>query len=562
MLDRHAVLVGEPGAGRSDLIEGVVRVLDPDYYRLRRGDELDFYDADASQPAEVELVIGDLSEEALDALAFLLEIWDSETGDVLGELEDPDDFDKARHEWVLRITYRLSVRDDGRLEEVVYWPKDTGTAGEVRLVRPAEREYLPFIWQRGVSARPLELGSRGDLRTLIDAQTGDSFDDAVERFLAEVSAAAAQFSKEDRIRQALEAVLEPMRGVRRFDPALPAEDTLRFLPDGGATSGLLRSLAAALTLQQGPALLPAVRHGTTALAALRAGLMIATAQQLTDPIIAVDDLSADLDPALARHVASTLRASAGQLILAARGAGVTDVFEPEEIVRLSWDGGSRTATLGRPPVTKADRLAQRYFATQIAPALSAAAVVVVEGIHDRLAIDGIALRAATEGIAPSLAAAAIEVIEANGSGEIAKVVTQCDQLGIYTIALLDNDDGPGATIPVHVTECARVAKVALHLPPRTGIERVLIGGLSNADLVATLGALAEAIPDVTLPARYEKKTGAELQQIAVDALHQKSGSVHGAFVRSLPSLGPVAVSLIERLHTLATERTESGIVAL
>ncbi len=562
VLDQHAVLVGEPGAGRSDLIEAVVRILDPDYYRSRRGDDLDFHDLDTSRPAEVELVLGDLTAAALDALGFLLELWDATSGAVVESFDDPEVYDEARHEWVLRIGYRLSVREDGRLDEVVHWPKDAGPGDEVRLVRPAEREFLPFIWQRGVSARPLDLGGRGDLRTLIDAQTGDPFDEAVARFLAEVSDAAARFSQEERIQKVLEAVLAPMRDVRRFNPTLPAEDTLRFLPDGGATSGLLRTLATALTLQQGPALLPAVRHGTTALAALRAGLMIAAAQQFERPIVVIDDLSADLDPALSRHVAATLRASAGQLILAARATTVTEVFEPEEIVRLSWRDGGRTATLGHPALTKADRIAQRYFATQIAPALSASAVVVVEGIHDRLAIDGLALRVAAEGLAPSLAGAGIEVIEANGNGEIAKVVAQCTQLGIYTIALLDNDDAAGTAIPAHVVACGAAADVALHLPPRTGIERVLTRGLSDADLVSTLEALSTAIPDTGLPAGYETKVGRDLQRIAIDALHDRSGAVHAAFVRALPALGPVSVSLIERLHTLATTRTETGIVGL
>jgi hypothetical protein len=561
-LREHAVLVGEPGAGRSDLIEGIVRVLDRDYIRVKRGDELDFHNADTSQDAIVELVLGNLSDAAIDAFTLLLELWDRETALVVAELDDPNDFDEARHEWVVRVAYRLTLREDGRLDEIVHWPKAAGAAGELRPVRPAEREYLPFLWQRGVSARPLDLSGRGELRDLIDAQVGEPFEDAVERFLDAVSAAAEQFSSQDRVQAALDAVLTPLHQVRRYDPTLVPEDTVRFLPDGGATSGLLRSLAAALTLQQGPALLPATRHGTTALASLRSGLLLAAAGRLEDPIVAIDDLSADLDPGLSRYVAASLRPIAGQLLVAARAASVTDVFEAEEIVRLSWVDGDRQVHLGRPAIDKADRLAQRYFATQIAPALSASAVVVVEGLHDRLAIDAVALRAAASGDAPSLAGAGIEVIEANGNGEIAKVVAQCAQFGIYTIALFDNDNRAGMPIPGHVTETADIAEVTIHLPARTGIERILIRGLSDEDLVATLAALDEAIPDVTLPTGYEDLIGRDLERIAIGALHDKSGAVHAAFVRALPLLGPNSIALIRRIHELATERTETGIVAL
>lgn len=561
-LREHAVLVGEPGAGRSDLIEGIVRVLDRDYIRFRRGDELDFYNADTAQDGTVELILGDLSEAAIDAFTLLLELWDHGTASLVAELDDPSDFDDARHEWVVRVAYRLALREDGRLDEIVHWPKAAGVAGELRPVRPAEREYLPFLWQRGVSARPLDLSGRGELRDLIDAQTGEPFEDAIERFLDAVSVAAQQFSSQERVQAALDAVLTPLYRVRRYDPTLAPEDTVRFLPDGGATSGLLRSLAAALTLQQGPALLPATRHGTTALASLRAGLLLAAAGRLEDPIVAIDDLSADLDPGLARYVAASLRPISGQLLVAARAATVTDVFEAEEIVRLSWVDGDRQVHLGRPAVNKADRLAQRYFATQIAPALSASAVVVVEGLHDRLSIDAVALRSAASGDTPSLAGAGIEVIEANGNGEIAKVVAQCAQFGIYTIALFDNDDGAGAPIPPHVTAAGTIANVTLHLPPRTEIEGILVRGLSDEDLVATLEALDEAIPDVTLPAGYEGRTGRDLERVAIAALHDKSGSVHAAFVRALPALGPKSIALIRRIHQLAAERTETGIVAL
>jgi len=104
--------------------------------------------------------------------------------------------------------------------------------------------------------------------------------------------------------------------------------------------------------------------------------------------------------------------------------------------------------------------------------------------------------------------------------------------------------------------------VTLHLPLRTGIERILIRGLTDEDLVATLAALDEAIPDVRLPTGYEVRTGRDLERIAIDALHDKSGAVHAAFVRALPVLGPNSILLVRRIHQLATARTEMGIVAL
>jgi putative ATP-dependent endonuclease of OLD family len=79
-LPRHVVVVGEPGAGRSDLVEAIVRVLDPDYWRAHRADELDFHELDSSRAAQVELTIGALTQAGLDALTPHLELWASRSG--------------------------------------------------------------------------------------------------------------------------------------------------------------------------------------------------------------------------------------------------------------------------------------------------------------------------------------------------------------------------------------------------------------------------------------------------------------------------------------------------
>ena len=559
----HAVLVGEPGAGRSDLIEGIVRVLDGDYWRSRRADELDFYDLDTSQPAEVEVVVGGLSTPAEDALIHQLEFWVGGTGTLISELEDANLLDRKTHEPVVRLTYRLEIGEDGRLDETVFWPKLSPAGKEPRLVRVTDRAYLPFLWQRGGSGRTIDLTGRSEFRELVDSQTGEPFEDAVKKFLAEVSTAAGAFSEQERVAAALDELLEGVRPIRRFDPDKAGSDTLRFLPDGGATSGLLRSLAAALTLRQGPALLPAARHGSSANAALRGGLILAGAKRLPGAIVAVDELSADLDPALAGYLARQLHSTAGQLLMSAHSSGVAQAFEVEEIVRLHWRDGKRQVALGRRPTSHEDRIAQRYFAWQILPALSASAIVVVEGEHDRLAIDALVQR--TTGLGgPSLDAAAIEIVESNGTGESAKVAEQSHALGIYTIVLFDNDGAKDAAIPGYVGSALANADVVLRLPFRTGIEKVLVTDVSDAELVRVLGQLLKAIPGLVLPTDWETKTGKDLRRVAIDMLHGEKGALHAAFVRELepPQIGKLALDLLARLHEIATKQAKTGLVGL
>jgi hypothetical protein len=355
-----------------------------------------------------------------------------------------------------------------------------------------------------------------------------------------------------------------LRQVRRFDPDKPASEVLRFLPDGGATSGLLRSLAAAVSLAQGPALLPVSRHGSSVGAALRGGLLLAGAKRAKGAIVAIDELSSDLDPALAGYLARQLRDCAGQLIMSSHSPAVAQAFEVEEIVRLYWHDAARVVSIGRRPIAKLDRIAQRYFAWQILPALSASAIVVAEGVGDRLAIDALVQK--TTGVAgvPSLDAAAIEIVEANGKGESAKVVEQAKALGIYTIALFDNDDGPGAPVPADVTATLAKADVVLLLPPKTAIERVLIDGVTDTELVRVLGELVKALPSLPLPTGWAALTGPALQDAVVDLLHGQKGPLHAAFIRELDQalVGPKALQLLRRIYNLATKRDLTGLVGL
>ncbi|MGA3056705.1 MAG: TOPRIM nucleotidyl transferase/hydrolase domain-containing protein [Candidatus Limnocylindrales bacterium] len=561
-IGHNACLVGEPGAGRSDLIEAIVRVLDPEYLRTRRGEELDFYQEDTSREVIVELVLGDLSEAERRALVSYWEWWDREGEQLITSAPDAVALGAAGHEPVVRVAYRLALRPDGAFEESIYWPKNSDPEEELyELVKRDQRQLLPFFWQRGLSARPLDLG-RGELRDLVEGQQGEAFGDAVDRFLDEVEDASAKFSGQERVASALELVLRPLRSVRRFDPNRPASDLVRFLPEGGAPSGLLRSLTSAITLQGGPDHLPAIRHGSTLLAALRAGVLFAASSGRPGTIVAVDDFGGELDSYLAGHVAGQLRQSAGQLIMATRSPGAIEAFGPEEVVRFYREGSRRKAARGIRTRTKSDRIAAHHYRSKFIGALSASAVILVDGPHDHLGLGTLAERAHQLGLCPSLTGSGIALIEAGGIGEFPKLGNAARQLGIYAVALLDNDQPASAEPSAAVNNTVASVDVALWLPPRTALERLLLDGVPDVEIVRALQVLLDGMNDLSFPPDWQTRTGPSLRQLAIDVLHQRSGSLHGAFVEALDdsALSPGAIAVINRLHQLATERAEQGLV--
>jgi hypothetical protein len=83
----HVVIVGEPRAGRSTLLEGLFRVLSPDGARGTLGDDLDFYGRDRTQRTEVEVVLGELGDDFTQLFFDQLEYWNDESGALVDELD-------------------------------------------------------------------------------------------------------------------------------------------------------------------------------------------------------------------------------------------------------------------------------------------------------------------------------------------------------------------------------------------------------------------------------------------------------------------------------------------
>jgi putative ATP-dependent endonuclease of OLD family len=559
----HVVLVGEPGAGRSDLIEGLIRTLDPESLRGRRGTELDLHELDRSRPAMVEVTIGDLSDGVRSALFNQLEFWDRETETLVTALPAGAAPEPPRHEPVVRFGYRLAIEDD-QPSELVFYPKFADPSrGSYPRVSGNERSLIPFFWQRGLTSKPLDLAGRGELRGLIDRQTGEEFGDSVDRFMSEVETAAAAFSSQDRVAAALEAVLAPLRSVRRFDETRSAAELIAFLPDGGAPSGLLRSLAAAITLLDSPEHLPAVRHGATLLAALRGGTLQAVASAIDGAIVAIDDFGGEFDPFLARHLAGELRRSAGQLIAASHSPAVASAFATDDVVRLHRTAGVRLASRASIPSTRADRISARYLTSALVEAFNASAVAIVEGHHDRLAYRAVAERAVAIGRLSSLDAAGITFVEAEGDGEAPKVARAARDLGIFAIVVLDNDRGEPAATDTEVQSCLATADAVVRLPPRTAVEDLLLDGVPDAELVRVFRELDLAFGDLALPLNWDSLPTADLRRLLSKTLHNRPGSLHAAYVWELDEaqLPATGIATLERLRAVAIGR-QTGLVEL
>lgn len=552
----HVLLVGEPGAGRSDIMNALERVLSPESTRGRLPNELDFHGGETHEPAEVEVVLGQLGE-ALEQIFFdHLEAWDREARQILTELADPQEIDREKFDLVLRLCYRATWDvDQEQGEHIVYYPKTADLdAGHFERVARADREALPFASLEARS-RPLDIGTRGEFRRLVEAAGGGDFSKALDGLETDVGDLAAEFSATAQMSSALEAVLKPVRVMLGLGDAA-ASDVIRFLPEGGSLSGLLRSLAPALDLLEGFGPIPLYRHSSTISATLAAAQALARAG--TSGVVAIDDFGDGFDAAAAQHLAATLRGNANQAWVSTRRPETAQAFRPQELVRLSRNpAGNREVHYGRAPKSRPELIAARHWHVQLLRAMTSRAVAIVEGPHDIAALDAVAKRRLEDsGIVLPAAhrVGFVDAAAADGSGgatAMPRLATAAREIGLRTVAVLDYD-GDDAKVQAEVDQNLKAANVVIRLPKGCGIEKALASGVPDDVLRDAVRALAAAF-NAKLAPDLDKLSGSKLVKAAVDAIKSGPG-YHAQFVEALPSgvHPPIVSSILDEIVAAAT----------
>jgi len=446
----------------------------------------------------------------------------------------------------LRMTYRVSYDPAADvLSHVVYFPANSNPAIEqFARVPSALRQMLPAVFLN--DARPLQLRAEGLLRRLLTEKDPDEVSDALRTLEHHIVDAAAGLSKTPVVAELLDAILSDTGPARRAgDRPLTAVD-VQFLPDDGSLAGLLRALQPVLTLDgAGPLTLP--NHGSTTTAVLSASEALILAGTTEGAVIIGDDFGEGLDGPSAEHLASALKSASDQVWLTTRRAEVARAFQVEDLVRLTRHGGVRAHHQVPPPANKKEVAVQRHVQSQLLPALTASTVGIVEGRHD-LATYSAADRMSQATILP-LAAHGIRLITADngdggGTSQIPRVATLAKALGFRVVALVDND--PAKKSSELISEIEEACDALVRLPETMAIERALLAG-ADATHLRTAAAVLPAFgqPDPTLG-----KTDDQLVATLTQTLH-KNG-LHEAFLSALVNessgLPPV---LQDALHQVA-----------
>lgn len=533
----HVVLVGEPRAGRSDLIAALRRVLDP-RSTSSRVNPLDIHrpspaSGEAQPFTEVEVSLVDLGQDLEQLLSGHLELLDPLTGNVAGE-------DEAGNAVLgVRLCYRARYDEDSDTgEHWVDWPAQSDPKnGTFQRVRRVEREAFPFLVVRG--GAPLQVRAEGTLRALMEDRDSENLADAIRTLETEIAEATENFSGASVVADGITQVLAAGAGnlLGTDDP-----ENVTFAPDDGSIAGLLRALQPALELD-GAGFLPIASHGSTASAILTASEAVVAGKNADEGlVIAIDDFGDELDAAAAEYLAILLRRDSDQVWLSTRRPEALRAFEPEEVLRLTRRGGQRLQHRLAPTTDRKTRRARRDLLDQLLMAITARTVVLLEGPHDLEGYGALATRLAKSKRPghPVLAAHSTRLVcapgESGGKDALPQLATLAAQLGFAVRAVVD-DDKPGQNDGLY-DQLELITEQLVVLPPRTAVEAALVRGVAVSELRKALDALVEAYDlDIDVAAIEDDDMESTILQ---KKILKMKGGLHKPWVESLsraPKIG-------------------------
>jgi putative ATP-dependent endonuclease of the OLD family len=525
----NVLLVGEPRAGRTDLLEAIGLALAVDPPRALA--EFDFHERNLDAPIEIEVVLAELSGELVQRFVDNVEFWNPTDRTLLERAEDLTGLPPTAIPAV-RLAFRGEWDEvEATVQQIRYWPKASDpTSTSYRRVSREDRAALPFSVLSG--GRPLNLAPQGDFRGFLSESDPVGLADTLDELKAGMERLAADLAAAPVVSAGVTTVFDPLWSLVRV--ATANSDAVRLLPDGGGLAALLRSLMPAVDLADGAGHLPLHRHGSTTSALVGAAEAVATGAA-RQGVVMIDDFGDSLDTSGAERLSRKLRESVGQVWLSTRRPEVARAFEPDELVRLSISQVApmtRRVSYGVEPGSRQERIAARELHRQVLPAMTARAVIVVEGPHDLSAYSALVDRLSSD---PSAIPAAngARLIDAGGdNGGIDKVDRICAlarQLGFRVVALVDFDNDM-TVAAARLSKLTAAADYVVRLPHKSAIEHAVLD-CTDAAIVAALVEL-NATFELPLLTGWQTLTGDPLKGAASKALKSNSG-LHAEFVATL-----------------------------
>lgn len=537
---RHALLVGEPRAGRSTILDALRRVLDPASTRVRPS----LWDVQhpLREPEEgeaypltwVEVALVDLAGDTQQELDDKLELLDPTTG--------APSMNPVTAVLGARLRYCLQYRTAD--ESLEHWVEYVRTG--IRVPR-AHREMLQaIIIDR---AAPLQLRVEGAFRTLAVSQDADRLIESITEFSDDIRSAAVTLAQSEAVRDALEAMSKQGASLALHVDQQRFVDGVGFAAEDGSISGLLRAIQPTLDIDEA-GMLPLSSHGSTAQTVLAITEALA-ASRMDHRIVIIDDFGDSLDSASTDFMARLLSRPHNQVWLSTRRAEALGAFIPEHIIRLTRHTGSLEVHQLAPTADKTERMRRRYLPQILAGAMSSRTLILVEGPHDLEGYGALDRKRMVDDAKAPLSARGAQLVAASttgadgGKSRLPVLARLSASLGFEVRTVIDSDK-PGEDDDL-VGELLDICDLVVILPARTAVERALVRGIPKETLRNVLEQLDE---EHEIGLHLDAINDGDLEKVLAKALKQKGG-LHQSYVELLPrSQYPrIALDVLQSLKT-------------
>lgn len=423
----RALLIGPNNGGKTSLLGAIDLVLNPyrDAYRDRLS-EWDYSDCDTTKPAEVTVILDDLSVADRDHFERYLE-GRRKDGSFGGWDSPEDEFDHGQ--LVLRLSFRAEFGEPARAffarpeaQEAAVRQADKIRIGWQLVPANLDPGHELAFYRNSVLARLFE---RDDLSGPLD-QIRAAIDGAKGPLLSHPTVAATRTTLQS--------------SAQRLGLA-PAGDPLDFAVAGLTDRRVLQSLQLVLQGTSSQATLPLEAHGRGVLRVLLfAAILQAARNSEGNLILAVEEPEQNLEPINQRLVTRSLlfadATEARQTLISTHSAAVTGTVPLAELhLAREFASGHDLKALRR-ALPAEHKFFELHARSALVEGLYAAAVLLVEGPTER---GGLPELWAKHRLEQGLDEHRIEVIDCESLNKMPSFVRFFRELGIPVIALCDGD---------------------------------------------------------------------------------------------------------------------------
>lgn len=396
-------------------------------------------DVEQDTPApqiEVEVVIGDLSEEQIARFGDYIEFWDVKTN-VFYDVPKPEGVDAEGIIEVLRVTFqgRYDPEEDD-FEGKTYYTRSLHEGPTPVAFTRKDKHACGFLFLRtqrtGTRALSLERGSLLDIVLRLKEVRPQMWEDTISSLSGHSVAAAPELGLSgvlESISAALKKYVPKEWGV---GPHLKVSNLTR--------EHLRKTITAFIATGEGKHAAPYFRQGTGTINMLVLAMLSQIAADKQNVIFAMEEPETAIPPYAQKRIVHEIRKLASQTIFTSHSPYVLEEFSLDETVVLRRDEGGvlSQSAIELPPSVKLKRYRQE-FRTRFCEGLLARRVLIAEGATEAAAFP-VACRRLHE-LNPEkylpLEALGISVIDAGSDSAIANMAKLYAGLGKVVFGLCD-----------------------------------------------------------------------------------------------------------------------------